>query len=95
VRSLFFFAVVFLVLSLACAEIPELLTICDNTSNDFVVHASSSGRSSLRSPIKSVASTVRDTNSGSGICQFEPAFIPQVVPHTGRDLLILHCLQKN
>jgi hypothetical protein len=83
------------VLSLACAEIPELLTICDNTSNDFVVHASSSGRSSLRSPIKSVASTVRDTNSGSGICQFEPAFIPQVVPHTGRDLLILHCLQKN
>jgi hypothetical protein len=95
VRRLSFFAVVFLVLSLACAEIPELLTICDNTSNDFVVHASSSGRSSLRSPIKSVASTVRDANSGSGICQFEPAFIPQVVTHTGRDLLILHSLLRN
>ena len=94
-RRLSFFAVVFLVLSLACAEVPELLTICDNTSNDFVVHASNSRLSSLQSPIKSVASTIRDTKSGSCICQFEPAFIPQVKAHTGRDLLTLHCLQKN
>ena len=94
-RRLSFFAVVFLVLSVACAEIPELLTICDNTSNDFVVHASSSGLASLQSPLKSVASTIRDTNSGSCIFQFEPTFIPQGMPHTGRDLLILHSLLKN
>jgi len=38
-RKLLVFGAVLLVLSLSCAEIPELLTICDNTSNDFRVES--------------------------------------------------------
>ena len=94
-RKLCFFAGVFLVvLSIACVEIPELLTICDDASNDFVVSAASSKLFSAQPLVKSVTSTTCDRNSGSCFSQLMPISSAQVSAHTGRDLLVLHSVQK-
>jgi len=94
-RKLLVFGAVLLVLSLSCAEIPELLTICDNTSNDFVLNPSSSHRSASQSPLKSVPSIV-PTDSSSGLCfpRLHLAFSLQILPLAGQDLLTLHSVQR-
>jgi hypothetical protein len=90
------FAMAFLLaLSIACVEIPELLSNSDDTSNDFVVTTSASKPSSLQSPLKCLALTDScDTNSGVYSCQLCPSDRPQVLSRTGPDLLILHSLQR-
>jgi len=91
-RKLCLFGVVFLLLSLSCAEFPELLTLCDNASNDFVLNASSPNHSSL---LNSVASIVpADSNSDSCYCQLYPGFSSQVLSRTGRGLLSLYSPQR-
>ena len=94
VKNLCFIATVFLILSLSCAEIPELLTVTDNSSNDFVVSASNSKLPSVQPLLNNVGFTIRDKNFGSLHSPLEPAFISQFLPTGGRDLLILHSLQK-
>ena len=94
VKNVRFIAAVFLVLSLSCAEIPELLTASDNSSNDFVVSGSNSKVPSIQPLLNSVGFTIRDKNIGSFPSPLEPAFISQFLPPGGRDLLILHSLQK-
>lgn len=94
-RRLCFFAGVFLVvLSIACVEIPELLSICDDASNDFVVSAASSKLLSPQPLLKSLTVTTCDKSSGSCLGQLAPAAAPQELAHTGRDLLVLHSIQK-
>lgn len=93
-RKLYLLAFILVVLSLGCAEIPELLTICDNTSNDFLLNVASSKLSSPQTALVGVASKILpDSNSGRCFCQLGHAS-PQVLPLTGRDLLTLHSLQK-
>jgi hypothetical protein len=95
VRELSFLAVVFLALSVACTEIPELLTILDDTSNDFVVTTSNSQLSYVQSPLQNVASTIPpDSDSSHYFCQLEFGIRLQVLLLSGRDLLTLHSLQK-
>lgn len=94
-RKLLFFGAVFLVLSLACAEIPELLTICDNSSNDFTVNPASWRGSASQSPLMSAPSALpTDGNSGIGFSHFRLAMDLQVLPLAGKDLLILLSLQR-
>jgi hypothetical protein len=83
-----------MVVSLACVEIPELLTICDDASNDFVVTAASTKLVPLQPLLKSVALAISDLNSGSCLWQLMPVLSAQVSAHTGRDLLVLHSIQK-
>lgn len=95
VRRLCFFAgVLVVVLAIASVEIPELLTICDDASNDFVVTAASPKLLSLQPLLKGVISATCDKNSGSCLGQPAPAAGPQVLEHTGRNLLVLHSVQK-
>jgi hypothetical protein len=97
VRGVFCFAVVFLLLSVACTELPELLSLHDNTSNDFVVNASGSNHRCRQPPITNAASTVREPNSDVCYCQdcqARTARRPRGIPRTGRDLLILLSLQR-
>ena len=94
-RKLLFFGAVFLVLSLACAELPELLTICDNSSNDFTVNPARSRGSAPQSPLMSAPSALpTDGNSGIGLPRFRLAMDLQVLPLAGQDLLILLSLQR-
>jgi hypothetical protein len=91
-RELCLLGVILLVLSMLCAEYPELLTLCDNASNDFVLNASSPNHSSL---LNSVASIVpADSNSDSCYCQLYPGFSSQVLSRTGRGLLSLYSPQR-
>ena len=93
-RLCFFAGVFLVVLSIACVEIPELLTICDDASNDFVVSASSSKLSSLQPLLKSVTLATCDKNLSSSFCQLMPVFSVQVSALTGQDLLVLLSVQK-
>jgi hypothetical protein len=94
-RKLLVFGAVLLALSLSCAEIPELLTICDNTSNDFVLNPSSSHPSALQSPLKSVPSIVAaDSNSKLCFHRLHLAFSLPVLLLAGQDLLTLHSVQR-
>jgi hypothetical protein len=94
-KKLLVFGAVLLALSLSCAEIPELLTICDNTSNDFVVNPSSSHSTASQSPLKSVLSIVpADSNSKLCFHRLHLAFSLQVLLFAGQDLLTLHSIQR-
>jgi hypothetical protein len=94
-RKVCLFGAVFLVLTLACAEIPELLTVCDNASNDFLVNPLNSHGSASSAAHQNVVFTV-PVYSNSGIC-FRPSGLVvslQVLPLAGQDLLTLLSLQR-
>jgi hypothetical protein len=94
-RKLCLFGAVFLVLTLAWAEIPELLTVCDNASNDFLVNPLNSHGSASAAPHQNVVFTV-PAYSNSGICfrQSHPVVSLEVLPLAEQDLLTLHSLQR-
>jgi len=94
-RKLCLFGAVFLVLTLACAETPELLTVCDNASNDFLVNPLNSHGSASTAPHQNVVFTV-PAYSNSGICFRQSHLIVslQVLPRAGWDLLALLSLQR-
>lgn len=91
-RKLCFFVVIFLVLSLLCAEFPELLTLCDNASNDFVVNTASPNHSS---PLKNIVSIVAVlSRSDSCYCQLHTGFSLQDLSPAGLGLLSLYSPQR-
>jgi hypothetical protein len=91
-RKLCLLGVIFLVLTLSCAEFPELLTLCDNASNDFVLNAASPNH---YSPLKSVASIVLTGSNSEGChCQLHLSFNLQELSPTGKGFLSLYSPQR-
>lgn len=95
-RQLGILTIVLVTLSVACAELPELFSICDDVSNDFVLNSADSYHFSLQSAVKQITSKVLETNSAVFIWELQSAFNLQVLPRTrsGREVLAQHSLQK-
>jgi len=91
-RKLCFVGVIFLMLTLSCAEFPELHSLCDNASNDFVLIASSPNHSSSLNSVVSIAPA--DGNSDGCYCQLHPGFSLQVLSPSGRGFLSLYPPQR-
>lgn len=86
--------VVFLVLSVQCAEIPELAALTDNTSNDFV--SVTCERTSATTPSAEAQALPCERLTGSVTTRQAFQFIPVVQPSPirGRDLLHMISLQR-
>jgi hypothetical protein len=91
-RKLCLLGVIFLVLTLSCAEFPELLTLCDNASNDFVLNAASPNHFSSLNSVASIAPT--GSNSEGCHCQLHLAICLQNVFPTGKGFLSLYSPQR-
>ena len=84
-----------IVLSVGCAEIPELFSICDDTSNDFV-ETVVVGRAETEAQI-----IQQETNSASwllpresDICRGSDRSSPQRLPLSGQELLLLLSIHR-
>ena len=84
-----------MVLSVGCAEIPELFSFCDDTSNDFVETVAAGRANSAAQIIQ------QEPNCASWLLPREPnicigsdRFSPQRLPLSGQELLLLLSIHR-